>query len=493
MDFIIINKLDNVGVSLKVPFLPKGTVVLDSVTISEDIPYGHKFSLININKDEKIIKYGNPIGKASTYISAGSHVHTFNVSTLLDKAVNYEYNGAVNNSNSASLFRKVKVYERENKTYGIRNELWIIPTVGCINSVCDNYASLFSKNHKLSKNYDGIKVLTHPYGCSQMGADLEYTTLTLQKLATNPNVGGVLIVGLGCENNQISAMSNFAYILPRTRFVNLQTTSNEKEVVLGLLEELYLNLKLDKRVTSPLSVLKIGMKCGGSDGLSGITANPLIGRFSDYLVSQKASAVLTEVPEMFGAENILMARAKNKDVFLKIVDLINDYKQYYIDHNQVVYDNPSPGNKKGGITTLEEKSLGCIQKGGVSCVVDVVSKDSKVVLSGLNLIKSPGNDLVSVTELTASGCALVLFSTGRGTPFGGMVPTVKISTNSLIYSNKPEWIDFNAGVLVSEEKTMDDLLLQFIEYIIEVINGKKTTNELNNIHGIAIFKDGVTL
>ncbi|MDR2867595.1 MAG: altronate dehydratase family protein [Acholeplasmatales bacterium] len=490
MDAIIINqKFDNVAVALK--DLKKGQVI-EGILLLDDIAFGHKFAIKDIPEGQNIIKYGSPLGRAKKDILAGNWVHTFNVLTNLDKDINYDYQPLHQPLLAKTRAPKVKLYVRENGNYGIRNELWIIPSVGCINSLCRNYAQKFAKKHRFSQNYSAIKVLEHPYGCSQMGDDLANTTATLSALALNGNVGGVLIVGLGCENNKLEYMLKADYIPERTRSLNLQKSLAEETEFIQLLEELYENLIKDRRTLQPISCLTIGLKCGGSDGFSGITANPLIGKFSDWLVHAGGRVVLTEVPEMFGAEQLLMNRAKNAEVFQDFVKLINNFKEYYQSHNQIIYDNPSPGNKDGGITTLEEKSLGCIQKGGTSMVSNVSFDHQLHNSAGLNVVKSPGNDLVSCTELAAAGASLILFSTGRGTPFGSVVPTLKISTNSKLFALKPNWIDFNAGSLI-EGQTMDVALSEFIELIIKVINGQKTMNEVNEIAQIAIFKDGVTL
>jgi altronate hydrolase len=489
-DYLIINeKLDNVGVALK--NLTKGSLY-QGIVLLDDIPFGHKFALRIINEGENIIKYGSPLGRATVTIHPGAWVHTNNVHTNLDTTVNYTYNKSNNQLDPEDSKIKVKVYPRVNNRYGIRNEIWIIPTVGCINQVCRNYASLFEHQVPISQNYDGIKVLEHPYGCSQMGDDLVNTTKTLQALASNPNAGGVLIVGLGCENNKLSTMLNFDYDKNRLQYINLQDFDCENIVFMELLHKLHRNLLNDQRVEKDLSCLTIGMKCGGSDGLSGITANPLIGKIADTVVRNEGTVILTEIPEMFGAEEQLMNRCANIEVFNKFVKLISEFKDYYTSHNQIVYDNPSPGNKQGGITTLEEKSLGCVQKGGVSVISNVNFDHQPLTTNGLNIIKSPGNDLVSCTELCAAGASLILFSTGRGTPFGSVVPTIKISTNSKLATFKSNWIDFDAGVLIGGE-TMDNLANQLLKYIVNVINGQKTINEVQKIGSIAIFKDGVTL
>ncbi len=485
-----INKKDNVVVALK--DLPKG-MVIENLEILDDIPKGHKIALVDIAKEDKIIKYGMPSGYATIDISKGSHVHTHNVKTNLDDIENYQYTPEFTKINIAKPVRKINVYRRKNGDVGIRNELWIVPTVGCVNAVGDIIIERFKAQNDISL-IDGLFKFGHPYGCSQMGDDHENTRITLQNIAKHPNAGGVLVLGLGCENNQIDIFRETLgdYDKDRIRFLNSQDVKDEISEGVKILTELFNIMKNDKREEVSISELKIGLKCGGSDGFSGITANPLLGEFSDYLTYYNGTTVLTEVPEMFGAERILMNRANNEMIFHKIVDLINDFKEYYKKHDQVIYENPSPGNKAGGITTLEDKSLGCTQKAGSSNVCDVLKHGETLKSRGLNLLSAPGNDLVATTALGAAGCHMVLFTTGRGTPFGGFVPTVKISTNSEIYEKKPNWIDFNAGKLL-EGVSMDCLLDEFIDYLVEVANGRKTNNELNNFREIAIFKSGVTL
>ncbi|WP_443663108.1 UxaA family hydrolase, partial [Clostridium sp.] len=384
-------------------------------------------------------------------------------------------------------------YKRENGNVGIRNELWIVPTVGCVNGIADRIIDRF-KEMVGNLTIDNVLVLKHNYGCSQLGEDHISTRTILGDAVKHPNNGGVLVLGLGCENN---TMVDFKKSLgkfnkKRVKFLISQEVSDEIQEGANLLVELYENMKTDKREICSLSELKIGLKCGGSDGFSGITGNPLVGKFSDFLVAQGGTTVLTEVPEMFGAETLLMARAKNKDVFNKTVHLINDFKEYFMKYDQPVYENPSPGNKAGGITTLEDKSLGCTQKAGTATVVDVLKYGETLKEKGLNLLSAPGNDLVAASALASAGCQMVLFTTGRGTPFGSFVPTMKISTNTQIFELKPHWIDFNAGSL-TKDKTLHDLTEEFIVYIIKVASGELVNNEKNNFRELAIFKSGVTL
>jgi len=490
-EFIIIHEIDNVAVVLR-PF-KKGEVVA-GVTLLEDIPQAHKVALKPIKNGEDVIKYGFPIGHATKDIKVGEHVHTHNVATNLDDVITYSYQPNFPKVLGYKSDRTVDVYERKSGEYGIRNELWVIQTVGCVSGMADEIVRRFRETHDMSK-IDGIYTFQHPFGCSQMGGDLDFTRTLLQDMVKHPNAGGVLVLSLGCEENRCDVFEQTLgdYDKDRTRFLISQEVEDEVETGLKLLDELYNKMKDDKRVTKPLSVLRIGLKCGGSDGMSGITANPLLGRLSDFLSLNDATSVLGEVPEMFGAEQLLMARAKDKATFDEIVDLINNFKRYFKDHNQVIYDNPSPGNKAGGITTLEDKSLGCVQKGGSSKVNGVLKMGDRVKAKGLNLISTPGNDLVAVTTIAAAGCQMVLFTTGRGTPFGGFVPTLKIATNTQLATKKENWIDFNAGALV-DKYTMDELLEKFLDLICDVASGKKQAkNEVNNFREISIFKDGVIL
>ncbi|WP_373425375.1 UxaA family hydrolase [Paracholeplasma vituli] len=473
--------------------LNKGDVI-DGITLLDDVSKGHKIAIKDIHLGEDVIKYGYPIGRATCDIRKGAHVHVHNVSTKLNDVIDYTYTPQFEKYDVESKSRKIRMYPRENGEFGIRNELWIVPTVGCIVGQARQLADLFIREVNPDVAFDGIQVFGHQFGCSQMGDDHENTKETLQNIAKHPNAGGVLVLGLGCENNQVSAFkaSLGDYDSNRIQFLVMQDVADEFEAGLTHLKSLYEHMKKDVRVETDLSNLRIGLKCGGSDGLSGITANPLLGRLSDYITHHGGTSVLTEVPEMFGAEQILMRRAKDESVFQKTVELINNFKDYYKKNNQVIYDNPSPGNKNGGITTLEDKSLGCTQKAGLSKVCDVLKQTDRLKTKGLNLISAPGNDLVSVTTLGMSGCQLVLFSTGRGTPFGGFIPTIKVSTNSEIYHKKPNWIDFNAGLL-TEGVDMDTVLEDFIDFIVDVVNGKPTRNEINHFREIGIFKTGVIL
>ncbi len=490
-DYIIINEFDNVAVCLR-PHT-KGEVV-EGVTLLDDIPQAHKVALKDIKAGEDVIKYGNPIGHATKDIKKGEHVHTHNVATNLDDVISYEYKPNYPEVLGYKSDRTVEVYERSTGEYGIRNELWIIQTVGCVSGMANKIIEEFKAKYDTT-GIDGVYTFQHPFGCSQMGGDLVLTRTLLQDMVKHPNAGGVLVLGLGCEENLVSTFKDTlgAYDESRTRFLVSQEVEDEVSVGVELLKELYDQMKNDKRVTKPLSVLRIGLKCGGSDGMSGITANPLLGRFSDFLSINDAATVLGEVPEMFGAEKLLMARAKDEETFNKIVKLINDFKVYFQNHHQVIYDNPSPGNKAGGITTLEDKSLGCTQKGGASKVNDVLAMGDRINSKGLNLLCTPGNDLCAVTTLACSGCQMVLFTTGRGTPFGGFVPTVKVATNTQMATKKSNWIDFNAGDLV-DKLDMNQLLENFIDLICDIASGKKQTkNEINNFREISIFKDGVVL
>lgn len=447
--------------------------------VAVDLDSGHKVAVKAIKNGENVIKYGYPIGHATKDIAEGEYVHTDNLKTNLGdiKEYSYEKNTAPIQKHTS---RTISAYARKNGDIGIRNDVWIINTVGCANKMAQTIAEKTGALH-----------FPHPYGCSQLGGDHQITQKILKGLVHHPNAGGVLVLGLGCENNNIA---EFKKILgevdeERVRFLSAQDVDDEIAEGCRIVRELQEIAGKDVRTYVPLSKLKVGLKCGGSDGFSGITANPLVGRFSDMLIAEGGTSVLTEVPEMFGAETILMNRCENEELFGKTVALINNFKEYFISHNQVIYENPSPGNKAGGITTLEEKSLGCTQKGGISPVTDVLDYGDTAEKSGLSLLNGPGNDIVAVTNLTAAGCHLILFTTGRGTPLGAPVPTVKISTNTALYNKKPHWIDFDAGTILDGEN-LDSALL---EYVIGVACGEYTNNEKNGYREIAIFKDGVTL
>jgi altronate hydrolase len=492
--YIQINAADNVAVAI-IPLLAGDKLRIDDreITLLEDIPAGHKVALKSFARNEHIIKYGFPIGHASQTISEGTWINEKNIKSNLEGVLDYTYQAQKALPMTEKCDITFKGYRRKNGDVGIRNEIWIIPTVGCVNGVINQLAEAF-RNQTKGAGVDAIVAFPHNYGCSQLGDDHENTKKILRGMVKHPNAGGVLVVGLGCENNQTDEFREFLgeYDEERVRFMVTQQVGDEIEIGMRLLNELYCYASKDKRTDIPLSELKVGLKCGGSDGFSGITANPLLGAFSDFLVSQEGTTVLTEVPEMFGAETLLMNRSLNKAVFDKVVHLINDFKAYYIENNQPIYENPSPGNRAGGISTLEEKSLGCTQKSGASPVHDVLMYGDQLKVKGLNLLSAPGNDLIASTALAACGCHLVLFTTGRGTPFGTFVPTVKISTNSNLFINKPGWIDFNAGSLI-EGDGMDHLSKRFIDYIIEVINGRPVNNEIKNYREISIFKTGVTL
>lgn len=488
---IVISPVDSVGVAL-LP-LKKGEGA-EGIVLLEDIDKGHKFALRDIRSGENIIKYGEIIGRATADIAAGFHVHSHNMTTGLSGTLSYSYNKKEAIPVTEYKSRTVLVYGRKNGEVGIRNELWVIPTVGCVNAQARRIVEEFLKKHGELPGIDGVFAYTHPYGCSQIGEDHVRTRQILARMAKHPNCGGVLILGLGCENNCMDIFREALgdYEQARTRFLVAQEVEDEIVSGVALLEELYAIACKDVRVEKDISCLKIGLKCGGSDGLSGITANPLVGRFSDYIVGVGGTAVLTEVPEMFGAEQLLMDRAKDKATFDKIVRLINGFKEYYEKHGQPIYENPSPGNKAGGITTLEDKSLGCTQKSGTGEVCDVLFDGDMLVARGLNLLNGPGNDMVVVTNLAAAGCHLILFTTGRGTPFGGFVPTIKISTNTDLAKHKSKWIDFDAGGIARGE-SFEDKLDGLKELVVAIVNGQQTANERTGARDIAIFKTGVTL
>ena len=451
---------------------------LDNVEVHVDD--GHKYAIRDIAVGESIIKYGQPIGHATQNIKAGEHVHTHNIKTNLVGILEYRYDPVMYPFQEEKSELTFLGYIRENGDVGIRNDIWIVNTVGCVN-----------KTAEILARKTGAKCFPHPYGCSQLGDDQLITQKILKGMVNHPNAGGVLVLGLGCENNNIDV---FKTILGnwddrRVKFLNAQDFEDEVAEGVRLIKELQANASTAQRTPISISKLRVGLKCGGSDGFSGITANPLVGRFCDELTAMGGSCVLTEVPEMFGAEHLLMQRCKTQEIFDKTVSLINDFKEYYSRHNQVIYENPSPGNKKGGITTLEEKSLGCVQKGGLSPVVDVLDYGDTVKRQGLSLLNGPGNDIVAVTNLMASGVHLILFTTGRGTPLGSAVPTIKIATNHALAAKKSNWIDFDASPMLDGK----DLSVELLQYVVEVANGRFTCNEENGYEEIAIFKDGVTL
>lgn len=442
--------------------------------VKVNLENGHKYAVRDITNGKRIIKYGFPIGIATEDISEGEHIHSHNMKTALSGTQEYTYTSDFKFPEEEKP-QMIKAYIRKNGDIGIRNDIWIIPTVGCVNKTAEKIARL-----------TGAFAYTHPYGCSQLGGDHERTQETLCGLIKHPNAGGILVLGLGCENNNITELKKVLgeYDKERIRFLNAQDYEDEITEGIKIIDELKLITAKDDRTDVLISKLKIGLKCGGSDGLSGITANPLCGKITDKLIAMGGTAVLTEVPEMFGAEQVLMNRCVNEDVFNKTVKLINDYKEYFISHGQPVSENPSPGNKEGGITTLEEKSLGCVQKGGTAPVTAVLDYGDTVREKGLNLLNGPGNDMVAVTNLTVAGCHLILFTTGRGTPLGAPVPTIKIATNSVLAQKKKHWIDFDA------QKGNEEELFNFI---LQTANGKETKSEQNGYREIAIFKSGVIL
>ncbi len=495
-DFLKINENDKVVVALKT-ILAGETITVDvqgekrQITALEEIPAGHKMAICDIPAGAEVIKYGYRIGNAKEDIRAGAWVHTHNLKTALGDLLEYQYE-PVEVEEKRTEDVTFMGFERPDGKVGVRNEIWIVPTVGCVNNVATAIAR--QANRFVKGTVEEVIAFPHPYGCSQMGDDQEHTRQILADLINHPNAGGVLVLGLGCENSNIDVLKNYIgdYDENRVRFLVAQECEDEIAEAVEVVKELIEYASGFEREPVSVSRLVIGMKCGGSDGLSGITANPLVGRFSDTLISKGGTTILTEVPEMFGAETILMNRCADRELFDKTVELINDFKNYFKSHNQTIYENPSPGNKKGGISTLEDKSLGCTQKSGSAKVKGVLRYGETVKTAGLNLLSAPGNDLVAATALAAAGAQIVLFTTGRGTPFASPVPTVKIATNSTLAGRKKNWIDFNAGVLV-EDQSMEEETAKLFAYVVEVASGRKVCSEEAGFHDMAIFKQGVTL
>ena len=501
-DFLKINPADNVAVAINP--LTAGTTVNvdgDEITLVSDIPAGHKFALQDIAAGDNVVKYGFPIGHTRHEVKRGAFLDHNDIKTNLEGQLDYSditidnpsptAPGADNKGTEATFMG----FERPDGQVGIRNEIWVIPTVGCVNGIAKQIVDRLNAETK-AEGVDGIFAFPHNYGCSQLGGDHENTKKILRDMVLHPNAGGVLVIGLGCENNQPRVFEEFCgdYDRNRVKFMVCQEIEgDEVEAGVEILRGLYEQARNFKRTEQPASKLRIGLKCGGSDGFSGITANPLLGEFSDWLCEQQGgTTVLTEVPEMFGAETILMRRCADDKLLGETISLINNFKEYFLSHGEPVGENPSPGNKAGGISTLEEKALGCTQKSGKSPVFGVMEYGERIHNHGLNLLSAPGNDLVASTALAAAGCQMVLFTTGRGTPFGTFVPTVKVSTNSGLAQRKPAWIDFNAGRLV-EDSSMADVLDDFIKFVLSVASGQEINSEKSGIHEISIFKNGVTL
>lgn len=497
-EYIKINPADNVAVAIT-PLSKGAAIEIDgkTITLVTDIPAGHKVALQDIAEGENVIKYGFPIGHVIHDVKEGSYLDHNDIKTNLAGQLDYsdiKIKGVKPETKDVPELT-FEGFVRKDGQVGIRNEIWVIPTVGCVNGIVKQIVDRLNAETGAA-GVDGIFGFPHNYGCSQLGDDHENTKKILRDMVHHPNAGGILVVGLGCENNQPKVFEEFCgdYDRDRVKFMVCQeVVGDEVEAGLEILRGLYDNAKDLKRTVVPASKLRIGLKCGGSDGFSGITANPLLGAFSDFLCgTQGGTTVLTEVPEMFGAETILMERCADDRLLGQTIDLINNFKEYFLSHGEPVGENPSPGNKAGGISTLEEKALGCTQKSGKSPVYGVLEYGERIHNHGLNLLSAPGNDLVASTALAAAGCQMVLFTTGRGTPFGTFVPTMKVSTNSGLAERKPAWIDFNAGVLV-EDESMDEVLERFVKYVIEVASGRLVNSEKSGIHEISIFKNGVTL
>jgi altronate hydrolase len=466
----------------------------ETVTLRHDVPPGHKIAIRPIPVGEAVVKYGFPIGRATTAIQPGDWVHSQNLATALSGMQEYVYQPVPPPRAPAGPVPTFMGYRRPDGRVGVRNEVWIVNTVGCVNTAAERIAREASE--RFAGQVDGVHAFAHPYGCSQLGDDLTNTQRVLAGLMRHPNTGGVLVLGLGCENNQMDSLLEVAGGVNEERllFFNTQDVIDELEEGMEAVAELVRRMESDRRVECPASDLIIGHKCGGSDGFSGISANAVVGRIADRLSGLGGGVILTEVPEMFGAEQMLMNRAADEGVFRAIVEMINDFKDYFIRHDQPIYENPSPGNKAGGLTTLEEKSLGAIQKGGQAIVRRVLRYGERAQTGGLTLLEAPGNDGVSSTAMVASGAVILLFTTGRGTPLGFPVPTIKISSNTAIAEKKPHWIDFNAGALLDGTRTMEQLADDLFALVLDVASGReRTNNERHGYREIAIWKEGVTL
>ena len=492
--FLKINPADSVVVCLQPK--QKGDVIeVDglSITVNQDTPAGHKVLIKDVQQGEDIIKYGYPIGHAKQNLKAGDWVNEDNLKTNLSGTLDYTYQPVNEELSIKKENCTFMGYRRKNGDVGVRNEIWIVPTVGCVNGIAERLVHLLSKETGC-EGIDAIHAWHHNYGCSQLSEDHENTRKVLRDICLHPNAGAVLVLSLGCENNQPDEFMKMLgdYDKERIKLLVTQKVEDEVEAGMQILRELYAIASQDKREAIPVSELRIGLKCGGSDGFSGITANPLVGEFSDWLVAQGGTSVLTEVPEMFGAETILMNRCRTEELFNQTVSMINNFKNYFLSHGEPVGENPSPGNKAGGISTLEDKALGCTQKCGKAPVSGVLEYGDRLTAKGLNLLSAPGNDLVAATALASCGCHLVLFTTGRGTPFGTFVPTMKIATNPTLAERKPGWVDFSAGQLI-EGRTMQEIVPEFIDKVLAVASGEKARNEENGYQEISIFKNGVTL
>ena len=490
-----INPADSVVVCLSAK--QKGDIIeVDGqrITINQDTPAGHKILIKDVAEGEDIIKYGYPIGHAQQALKAGDWVNEHNLKTNLSGTLEYTYQPLDIELIIAHEGRTFLGYKRQNGDVGIRNEIWIVPTVGCVNGIAEKLAEKLRQEINCQR-IDAIYAWHHNYGCSQLSDDHENTRKILRDICLHPNAGAVLVLSLGCENNQPDDFMAMLGDYDKSRIrllVTQKVEGDEIEEGMRILRELYDIASKDQREEVPVSELRVGLKCGGSDGFSGITANPLVGEFSDWLVAQGGTSVLTEVPEMFGAETILMNRCRTEELFNQTVSMINNFKEYFLSHGEPVGENPSPGNKAGGISTLEDKALGCTQKCGKAPVSGVMEYGDRLENKGLNLLSAPGNDLVAATALASCGCHLVLFTTGRGTPFGTFIPTMKIATNPTLANSKPNWVDFSAGQLL-EGRPMQELLQEFIDKVIAIANGQLTKNEENNYREISIFKNGVTL
>jgi galactarate dehydratase len=484
---IQLNAKDNVSVARAI--IPAGTLLPGSNVVARDeIPSGHKIATQPIEPGEAVLKYGQVIGLASAPIHPGEHVHLHNLA-MQDSDVMHEFaaEGRPTPLLPESERRTFEGYVRPDGQVGTRNYIGIITSVNCSATVSRAIADGFNRGGGLAgfDNVDGVVALTHGTGCaiSTKAEGYQFLIRTLSGYAKNPNFAGILMIGLGCETNQIEPiLEKFGLAEgPLLRTMTIQRLGGTRktiETASEIIREMLPLANAMQRTTVPLSGIKLALQCGGSDGYSGISANPALGYAADLLVQHGGTAVLSETPEIYGAEHLLTRRAQSPAVAQKLMDRIEWWRDYTVKNNAELNNNPSHGNKAGGLTTILEKSLGAVAKGGTMPLAAVYEYAEPIDQSGFVFMDTPGYDPVAVTGQVAGGCNVIVFTTGRGSVSGFKpAPCIKVATNSEMYEHMQEDMDVNCGGIVTGEDTIEEAGKRIFEAVIAIASGQHTLSE----------------
>jgi altronate hydrolase len=447
------------------------------VTVLEPIPAGHKVALAAVAEGENVLRYGQRIGRARVPIEPGRHVHMHNLA-YEELAFDYEFpSGEIEFPALPAAVPRFLGYAREDGRAGTRNYI----AVGAASNCAAHTAELIARsyeNDRLPPNVDGVVAFPHGEGCAHsIGPDTRQLQRTIAGVLDHPNVASALILGLGCEVNQISHYLGG----PRLKGLTLQESGGTRATVDAARREIDRFIEeaaACQRTEIPASKIVLGLNCGGSDSFSGITANPALGVASDILASYGGSAVLAETTEIFGAEHLLVRRARNRQVAERLLARIADYRTYLNRFGGSFDDNPAPGNKEGGLSNILEKSLGAVAKGGTSPLMEVVDYAERVTTPGLVFMNTPGYDPVSLAGLAAGGANVIAFTTGRGSAIGfATIPVIKIATNSATYRRMRDNMEVNAGAIVDGERSIGEVGREIFEMVLRVASGERTASE----------------